>query len=461
MPAPILKLLSATVAESDADLLGRFVATRDEPAFTELVRRHGPAVYRVCRRLAGPSADDAFQAAFLVLACRAGSVRRAASVGGWLIGVAGRVSRQMRRRARRAAGVGPPADVPDRGADVPRPPEVSELAAVLDDELSRLPSSLRDPVALCLIGGRTQEQAAAALGGSVRTVRRRLDRAKAVLRARLERRGVAPAVAAGMVSAVGTASAAVPPDLARGTVGEVVRFLAGGAAHTPAAVVAKGVVAGMTALKTASVLALTATAAGLVALGVGLAAGPNSPGTTRHHPEPTETDPMRARVVPAVLALPLLAAPQAGAQTPEMIERVERQLTLKRLEGVWVPDLLVTTQGAEAYPLGGRMLGLLEGNQFVRFEGRRNVAGGTFKVEDGFLRLTVEDRTPWDLEAPDVRPKTQYAFKVEGDVLTLCYSVGDKGKADDLSPGEGRQVVVYKRQRAGGQGTEAPAAAKQ
>ncbi|MBX9583556.1 MAG: sigma-70 family RNA polymerase sigma factor, partial [Gemmataceae bacterium] len=197
MPAPVLRLLAAAVAEADADLLGRFVATRDEPAFAELVRRHGPAVYRVCRRLAGPStADDAFQATFLVLACRAKSVRKAASVGSWLVGVAGRVSRQMRRREMGRASR--ERERPERSSPVahaPGSPEIAELAAVLDDELSRLPASLRDPVVLCLIDGRTQEQAAAALGGSVRTVRRRLDRAKAVLRARLERRGVVPAVA--------------------------------------------------------------------------------------------------------------------------------------------------------------------------------------------------------------------------------------------------------------------------
>src|SRR5688572_1633436 len=83
----------------DADLLRRFVETRDEPAFAELVRRHGPVVYRVCRQLLGAaSADDAFQATFLVLACKANRVRKAGSVGSWLVGVAGRVARQMRTK---------------------------------------------------------------------------------------------------------------------------------------------------------------------------------------------------------------------------------------------------------------------------------------------------------------------------------------------------------------------------
>lgn len=86
----------------DADLLRRFIHGRDPDAFAELVRRHGPVVYRVCRRLLGPSsADDAFQATFLILATRPESVRTAGSVGSWLVGVAGRVARQMRKRERR------------------------------------------------------------------------------------------------------------------------------------------------------------------------------------------------------------------------------------------------------------------------------------------------------------------------------------------------------------------------
>ena len=80
MPALLKLLAAAAPADPDADLLARFVAARDDAAFAELVRRHGPAVYGTCRRLVGPSAaDDAFQATFLVLAARAGSVRKAAA----------------------------------------------------------------------------------------------------------------------------------------------------------------------------------------------------------------------------------------------------------------------------------------------------------------------------------------------------------------------------------------------
>src|SRR5262245_47556834 len=160
---------------SDAELLDPFTACPDEAAFTELVRRHGPVVYRVCRRLVGPDADDAFQASFLVLATRPDAARTATSVGGWLIGVAGRVARQMRRAAGRRARHEAGAAAETRRADWPdRTPELADQFRALDEELARLPDRLRDPVVLCLLQGLTQEQAAAEIGRDARTLRRRL-----------------------------------------------------------------------------------------------------------------------------------------------------------------------------------------------------------------------------------------------------------------------------------------------
>ena len=97
-PLRLILTCSTTAAArtaSDAALLARFADTRDNDAFTELVRRHGPVVYRVCRRLVGSTAaDDAFQATFLVLATRISAARAAGSVGGWLVGVAGRLDKR-------------------------------------------------------------------------------------------------------------------------------------------------------------------------------------------------------------------------------------------------------------------------------------------------------------------------------------------------------------------------------
>ncbi|MDY3561093.1 sigma-70 family RNA polymerase sigma factor [Gemmata sp. JC673] len=270
---------------TDAELLDRFGRSRDEAAFAELVRRHGPVVYRICRRLVGPAdADDAFQSTFLVLATRLRAARAAGALGGWLAGVAGRVARQMRRMAARrlrheqAAGEERPIAWENRAADL------EDQIRALDEELTRLPEELRGPVVLCLLQGYTQEQAAAELGRDPRTLRRRLDRAKGVLRARLERRGVVPAVAAALVSGGGGAVTAVPPDLNTRAVCLVCDFLAGGASpSSPPVALAKGVAATMSGRKLVWTMAMVAL--GAMGLGMGAAhSGP--PGTTLTPPAP-------------------------------------------------------------------------------------------------------------------------------------------------------------------------------
>ena len=320
MPVPLLKFCPlAEALTADTDLLARFAAVRDEGAFTELVRRHGPAVYRVCRRLVPTHTDDAFQAVFLILACRFAAVRNPAAVGSWLVGVAGRVARQMRKAEHRR--VGHERGVGRETARAESSPDAGELAAVLDDELARLPDTLRDPLLLCLVSGRTHAQAAADLGASVRTLRRRLDRARAVLRARLERRGVIPAVAIALMAGVGEATGAVPAALVRQAASVVFQFLDGGATATAAVVVAKGVMQGMVKLNV-SVLVATA-AAVLVCLGGAWSqdqpryVDPPAGGTTQPQGEPKYSDPPAAggqtRYVVPIAAPP---APQPGAPEP-------------------------------------------------------------------------------------------------------------------------------------------------
>ena len=185
---------------TDGELLGRLAdgPARDDaagPAFAALMDRHGPMVLRVCRSILRDEHDaqDAFQATFLVLVRRADAVRRQESVGSWLHGVALRVAAHARagmaRRRRHERCAGELAVTADRsGAEGVSP----ELAAILQEELGRLPERYRAAFVLCYLEGHTCEAAAARLGWPVGTVKSRLARGRERLRGRLIRRGLVP-----------------------------------------------------------------------------------------------------------------------------------------------------------------------------------------------------------------------------------------------------------------------------
>ncbi|MBN9522277.1 sigma-70 family RNA polymerase sigma factor [bacterium] len=213
------------VAPTDAELLGRFVAGRDEAAFAELVRRHGPAVLAVCRSVTRHThdAEDAFQSAFLVLARRAGSVRPGDPLGAWLYGVAVRVSRRAAERPwRRREATGDVPDVPARAAD----PFDPDAARAVLDEVGQLSAAYRAAVVLCELEGRSRAAAARELGIAEGTLSSRLAAARKQLADRLAARGLAPAALAIF------AGVAVPPGLASAT------SALGSGAPAPAAVAA-------------------------------------------------------------------------------------------------------------------------------------------------------------------------------------------------------------------------------
>jgi RNA polymerase sigma factor (sigma-70 family) len=212
--------LGTVAALSDAQLLERF-ATRNgevaELAFAALVERHGPMVLRVCRRiLANPhDAEDAFQATFLILLRRAGSVRKLDSVASWLHGVAYRVSSNARcamaRRQRHEEVVARRALPEATAATEVRDPE---FEAALHQELHRLPEKYREAVVLCDLEGQTYEQASWQLRCPIGTIKSRLVRGRTRLRDRLLRRGLAPAATAiGVNLFANNARASLPPRL--------------------------------------------------------------------------------------------------------------------------------------------------------------------------------------------------------------------------------------------------------
>src|SRR5262249_31028688 len=187
-----LAAASAKGVLADGELVERFVRSRDEAAFEVLVWRHGPLVWGLCRRLLRQESDaeDAFQATFLTLVRKAGSIGKGGSVASWLYKVAYRVALHARARAARGAGREQAAPA-EPAAGPAEDPVWRDLRPVLDEEIGRLPEKYRVPVLLCYLEGRTVDEAAEQLGWPRGTVATRLTRARERLRGRLVHRGVA------------------------------------------------------------------------------------------------------------------------------------------------------------------------------------------------------------------------------------------------------------------------------
>ncbi|MFL5342366.1 MAG: sigma-70 family RNA polymerase sigma factor [Gemmataceae bacterium] len=221
---------SAARAGGDAELLERFLSRGDESAFEVLVWRHGAMVLNLCRRVVRHEhdAEDAFQATFLALARKGGTIGRRETIAGWLYRVAFRVA--LRARERQAKWPMPLEQEPrrDGGADA----LMRELRRVIDDEVNRLPPRYRAAFVLCHLEGRTRDQAARELGLPRGTVDSRLAWALARLRGRLTRRGVGVAA----LAALAGEATAVPPRLVETVAQAAAAFAAGGSAALTGAV---------------------------------------------------------------------------------------------------------------------------------------------------------------------------------------------------------------------------------
>src|SRR5262249_19279208 len=277
---PILRLVRTIVGppdpgdDPDRRLLERFVNDADEGAFRDLVRRHGPLVLGVCTRVLDSEhdAEDAFQATFLVLVRKAGSIRAPELLGPWLYGVAQRTALKVKAAARRRRRL------EKRLADLthaPAPDDLiwRDLRPVLDEEVNRLPRRYRAAVVLCYLEGKTNEQAARILGCPQGTVFSRLAWARERLRRQLGRRGLALTVGALAAFLTPSAASAVAARLVDVTSEAAAGFAAGKAAvagtiSARAATFAEGVLREMflTKLKIAAVALLTAGVAGTAAL---------------------------------------------------------------------------------------------------------------------------------------------------------------------------------------------------
>jgi RNA polymerase sigma factor (sigma-70 family) len=179
-------------------------------------------VMGVCRRILGneADADDVFQATFIVFIRRAGCIRARQSLGSWLYGVALRLAHRARcdlaRRRTRETEIAEERHRTNVVISADREPDVR---AVLDDELARLHERYRAPLVLCYLEGKTHDEAARQLGWPLGTVCGRLARGRRLLRTRLTRRGLAPAVAAAALNlSTQELVAAVPASLMASTI---------------------------------------------------------------------------------------------------------------------------------------------------------------------------------------------------------------------------------------------------
>jgi RNA polymerase sigma factor (sigma-70 family) len=203
---------SSLAETSDAALLERFVREGDQASFAVLLQRHGAMVLAVCRGLIRheQDAEDVFQATFLLLARKAGSVRKRESVGSWLHGVARRLALKARAqgarrqsRERRAATM----------HQAPSEPGAAwqEVKAALDEALAHLPEKYRAALILCYLEGKSHEEAARQLGCPLTTLRSRVARGRSLVHKRLTSRGLALSLAGWGSLVVLSGTPAAPP----------------------------------------------------------------------------------------------------------------------------------------------------------------------------------------------------------------------------------------------------------
>jgi RNA polymerase sigma factor (sigma-70 family) len=360
---------------TDAQLLERFARRHEEAAFAALVRRHGPMVWGVCRRLLGNAhdAEDAFQATFLILVRRVAAIHRGQALGCWLHQVArrtalrARADRDSRRRHERECR---PTHAPDFIAAV----AWRDLQPLLDEEVGRLPDKYQAPFVLCYLEGTTYAEAAHRLRCRRSAVAHRLARARELLRSRLARRGL-DLPAGVLAAALGThaADAALPATLAAATVQAALTSAAGGAAAGVSPRLAVLVEGGLQAMRTtARTITLTVLlTAGLLAAGFGLFA--------RSTPAGPPEGGARTEAEPA-------PAPRALAEAP-------RGMAEKRPPG---KTMTVTGRvvGADDQPVPGARVAVVAGpfgraSISGRFHDRPLALGQTRTGRDGHFRLRV------------------------------------------------------------------------
>ena len=422
---------------SDGQLLTCFVDHRDDAAFEALVRRLGPMVFGVCRRVIANDhdAEDAFQATFLVLVRKAATVLPREAVANWLYGVAFQTARKgramaVKRRARekQLTAMPDPSQASSSRTASGAPGDWSDLQSILDQELSRLPDKYRLPVVLCDLQGKTRKDAAGQLGWPEGSLSGRLSRARELLARRLTRRGVAISSAA-LAAAIGqnAASASVPAAVLASTLDAAKVFVTGSAVagSGQAAALAEGVLKAMliTKLKAG---ALVLVVCGTIALAGSFAY--SGLGPQRQDDPPVVAQEQRP---------PTLASP--GNQTGPKRESTD----LDRLQGAWT-SLSAVRNGEES-----KTLTLVIERDEVLYPDPSSVVNRPVLADRiAALRSTTPRQIDIEVLSNPGEGKASLLgiYKLEGDKLTICLGQERPTKFESAK-GSGNSLFVLRRQK--------------
>jgi RNA polymerase sigma factor (sigma-70 family) len=425
---------------TDGQLLEQFLNRRDEVALTALVRRHGPMVWGVCRRVLGHhhDAEDAFQATFLVLLRKAATIVPREMVANWLYGVARQTALRAGATASRRKGR-------ERlVADIPEPAVLSEdpdgaLNGLVDEELGRLPDKYRAVIVLCDLQGRTRQEAARQLRCPPGTVAGRLARARGMLAKRLARHGLAVpgAALAGWLSQE-AARACVPTSLV-GSVIQAAGVTAGGQVATgPASVrvaeLTEGVLRTMRLTRLSVVLVLVPLAAlgGMAGLsyqtwGRGAEHVESGPPSTARKDRPVKSDEERLQGI-----WKIVSTVDDGSQRKPQEQAVDLWVIKDR-------TILVKARSKDATRFQGCARFRLD-----PMATPRRIDLTEPRVEEDLLDLQALDK---HLEDPDHRAEGVYS--IDGDTLTICVARKKRERPSTFESRKGsdRVLWIFKREK--------------
>jgi RNA polymerase sigma-70 factor (ECF subfamily) len=426
---------------SDRQLLEIFVARRDEAAFEAMVRRHGPMVMGVCGRVLRnrQDAEDAFQAAFLVLVRKAAVITSRELLAAWLYGVAyntalkAKASAARRHRKERQAAAMVESDAETS------PPERDWLP-LLDRELSGLPDRYRLPIILCELQGKSHQDAARELGCPIGTLSGRLSRGRNLLAKRLARYGLG--LTAGTLSAAlaqQEASASVPAAVVSATV----KAATAGMISAEIAALTEGVVKAMflAKLKVVTVILGTAVVLTVAALACTALAG----GQPQDKAGSIEKPPLRAD-----------DKPEKKNAKKEDKSQADGDKDFDSLQGTW--NIETMGWGDDSLPKE-----LMKGYKFV-FAGNKltweaaigmtRQSGGKISVADGAYPGDFKidpSKKPMEIDiilhlkqrGATVDKTCRGIYEIEGDALKMYYYSVDTGRRPIEFSSKGDRKIGY------------------